>query len=186
MSAITPSPFELPDHRGGTFKLEPAPGRPLVIFFYPKDESSACTAEVCSFRDAMSELTAAGVEVVGISSDDLASHKRFAEKHQLPYRLLSDDGGRVRTEWGVPRALFGAMDGRTTYVLDRDGVIVQRHVVLLRTSKHIESALAGIRALATGVPAAAHSCCQRFGRIARRAPASRSARRACRGSRWSA
>jgi thioredoxin-dependent peroxiredoxin len=150
-------PFQLPDHLGGTFKLEQAPGRPLVIFFYPKDESSACTAEVCSFRDAMSEFAAAGVDVVGISSDDLASHKRFAEKHRLPYRLLSDDGGRVRAAWGVPRALFGAMDGRTTYVLDGNGVIRQRHVGLLRTSKHIEAALAGIRSLATNAPVAAHS-----------------------------
>jgi peroxiredoxin Q/BCP len=142
--------FTLPDHDGAPFRLEDALAKgPVVLFFYPKDETPGCTAEVCSFRDASSEFLAAGAVVVGVSSDDRASHRRFVDKHSLPYPLLTDEGGALRKTLGVPRAMFGMLDGRVTYVIDRDGVLRHRFDAMLRATKHVDEALATVKALAS-------------------------------------
>ncbi len=108
--------FTLPDQEGKPFRLADAIARgPVVVFFYPKDGTPGCTAEACSFRDASEDFAAAGATVVGISSDDAAAHAKFAADHRLGYPILVDEGGRVRAQWKVPRALFGMMDGRVTY-----------------------------------------------------------------------
>lgn len=118
----------------------------LVLYFYPKDDTPGCTAEACTFRDEHEELSEAGATVVGVSSDDVESHRRFADKHRLPFRLLSDRGGDVRRMFGVPKTL-GFIDGRVTYVIDARGVI--RHVFnsQLRTRRHVEEALRLVRLL---------------------------------------
>lgn len=133
--------FELPTHKGGTLKLSDFRGKKhVVLFFYPKDETAGCTAEACSFRDNYEDFTAAGAEVVGISSDSEASHDHFASKHRLPFHLVSDRGGKTRAAYGV-KSTFGLFPGRVTYLIDKQGVV--RHVFSsqLNPLKHIEETL---------------------------------------------
>ena len=140
--------FSLPDQNGTVFSLDEALGKgPLVFFFYPKDETPGCTAEACSFRDASSELLAAGATVFGISSDSVESHKRFASKHDLGYRLLADEGGTVRAQFGVPRGLFGLLDGRVTYVVDEKGLLRHRFDAMIRATKHVDEAITTVKKL---------------------------------------
>ena len=99
--AVVPD-FSLQDQDGHTFTLSSALAKgPVVVYFYPKDDSPGCTKEACSFRDSFAAFQDAGVQVVGISSDDVASHKSFAEKYHLPFTLLSDTKGEVRKLFGV-------------------------------------------------------------------------------------
>ena len=124
-------------------------GKALVLFFYPKDDTPACTAEACAFRDSYADLQALGAEVWGVSGDDAASHRRFAERHQLPFPLLVDSGNGLRRSFGVPNALL-LMPGRVTYVIDGGGTI--RHVFnnLLDGAAHRREALAALRQLQAG------------------------------------
>jgi thioredoxin-dependent peroxiredoxin len=144
--------FELPDQDGKPFKLDDALGKgPVVIFFYPADETPVCTKEACAFRDAHADLAAAGAQVFGISGDSVESHKGFASHHKLPYRLLADVGDRVRNQiFGVPKGLLGLRAGRATYVLDKDGVIRMRHQAHLQSQEHVDKALAVVKQLAKG------------------------------------
>ena len=140
--------FELLDQDGKAFSLAEALGQgPVVLFFYPRDETPVCTAEACSFRDANDDFVNAGAQVFGISSDDVSSHKRFADKHRLNYRLLADVGGKVRARLGVPRAYFGLKDGRVTYVVDSGGVVRLVHEATLSAQAHVDQAIEVIRAL---------------------------------------
>ncbi|MDP2341083.1 MAG: peroxiredoxin [Deltaproteobacteria bacterium] len=140
--------FELPDQDGKAFKLDDELGKgPLVFFFYPRDETPVCTAEACSFRDANDDFVQAGANVFGISSDSVSSHKRFADKHRLTYRLLADVGGAVREQLDVPRAFFGLKDGRVTYVVDKGGVVRMVHEAALSAQAHVDEALAIIKSL---------------------------------------
>ena len=140
--------FQLFDQHGELFSLEAVVGTgPLVIFFYPKDETAVCTQEACSFRDANQDFVAAGATVVGISSDDVASHQRFAAKHRLNYRLLADVGGKVRARLQVARSFFGLSDGRVTYVIDKGGVVRMVHQAALSAQAHVDQAIAVIQSL---------------------------------------
>jgi peroxiredoxin Q/BCP len=114
--------------------------RPVVLFFYPKDNTLGCTKEVCAFRDSFEELAKLDAEVIGISSDSVDSHKGFAEKHKLPFILLSDQGGKVRSLYGVPSTL-GIFAGRVTYVIDEDGVVRNVFSSQIAVEKHVEEAL---------------------------------------------
>ncbi|MCW5890818.1 MAG: peroxiredoxin [bacterium] len=139
--------FALPDGAGATVRLSDFRGRkPVVLYFYPKDDTPGCTKEACAFRDQYEDFTAAGAEVIGVSSDDANAHTRFAEKYKLPFRLLTDRGGQVRKAYGVP-ATLGLLPGRVTFVIDRDGVV--RHVFnsQLRATQHVPEALAALRRL---------------------------------------
>ena len=141
--------FELPDQDGQVIRFDDLRGKgPMVLFFYPKDETPVCTAEACSFRDANEDFVAAGATVLGISSDDVASHKRFAEKHKLPYRLLADVGAKVRKQLGVPRGMLGLTEGRVTYILDSDGVVRHAHEASLQAQAHVDQAIATVKKLA--------------------------------------
>lgn len=142
--------FSLPDQDGVSFTLAQALGKgPLVVFFYPKDETTVCIKEACAFRDAHQLFVAAGATVLGVSGDSVASHKAFAEHHALGFRLLADVGDKVRNDvFGVPRDLLGFVAGRGTYVLDETGVVRMRYQAPLGTSTHVEKALAVIRKLA--------------------------------------
>ena len=91
-----------------------------MLYFYPKDDTPGCTKEACTFRDQYEDFTAAGAEVIGVSSDSSESHRKFAGKYSLPFTLLSDRGGEVRKRYGVP-ATLGLLPGRVTFVIDAGG-----------------------------------------------------------------
>jgi peroxiredoxin Q/BCP len=112
----------------------------IVLYFYPKDDSSGCTAEACAFRDSYEVFKERGAEVVGVSSDSIDSHKDFASRNRLPFVLLSDVDGKVRKLYGAS-STFGLVPGRVTYVIDRRGVI--RHIFSsqLNPKKHVDEAL---------------------------------------------
>ncbi|MFZ5492816.1 MAG: peroxiredoxin [Pseudomonadota bacterium] len=139
--------FTLPTADGRPVSLADYLGRPVVVYFYPKDDTPGCTAEACAFRDQYEDFKQAGAEVIGISSDPPESHARFAGKHQLPFVLLSDQGGTVRKVYGVP-ATLGLLPGRVTFVLDRDGTIRHMFSSQLRAKQHVAEAVGVIRSLA--------------------------------------
>lgn len=95
----------------------------LVIFFYPKDNTRGCTVEACAFRDDYEIFTDHGAKVIGISSDSVSSHQRFAAQHHLPFTLLSDTNKEARKSFGVPGNLFGLIPGRVTFIIDKKGII---------------------------------------------------------------
>jgi thioredoxin-dependent peroxiredoxin len=133
--------FTLPSGSGEMVSLEDFLGKkPVVLFFYPKDDTPGCTKEVCAFRDGFDEFRKLDVEVIGISSDPVESHRSFAERHSLPFTLLSDEGGKVRELYEVPNT-FGLFPGRVTYVIDKGGGV--RHIFSsqLAVEKHVEEAL---------------------------------------------
>ena len=133
--------FTLPSQSGEPVRLHDRFGdRVVVLYFYPKDDTPGCTAEACAFRDSHEVFTGAGAEVIGVSSDSVGRHAAFAGRHNLPFTLLSDQGGHVRKGYGVP-AVLGVLPGRVTYVIDREGTV--RHVFnsMTHISKHINDAL---------------------------------------------
>ena len=139
--------FTLPDQNGTPVSLgELLAEGCVVLYFYPKDDTPGCTTQACTFRDEHDELAEAGACVVGVSSDDVQSHRRFADKYRLPFRLLSDRAGELRQRFGVPKTI-GLIDGRVTYVIDSQGIV--RHVFnsQLRTRKHVDEALRLVRSL---------------------------------------
>jgi thioredoxin-dependent peroxiredoxin len=141
--------FELPAQDGRRVGLSELTAKgPVVVFFYPKDETPGCTAEACSFRDSYDVFQEAGATVVGISGDSTSSHRKFADKHGFPFLLLSDEGGRVRAQFGVPKTL-GLFAGRSTYVIDQEGVIRHAFHSQLQATKHVDEALAAVRGLAS-------------------------------------
>jgi peroxiredoxin Q/BCP len=123
---------------------------PAVIYFYPHDDTPACTAEACSFRDAFEYFTDAGAQVVGINSDSPESHRRFAEKHHLPFILLSDGNGEVRRSFGVRNSL-GFLPGRVTFVVDGDGMVLLVFDSQFRVQEHVSRSLGIIKGLAEKV-----------------------------------
>jgi peroxiredoxin Q/BCP len=129
----------------GSVKLRDRIGKPLVVYFYPKDETYGCTKEACAFRDQYEDFVAAGAEVIGISRDDAASHANFKTNHKLPFTLLSDPGGKVAEAWGVRGAL--GMPGRVTYVFDKAGVVRHRFDSMIRFGKHVDEALDVVKRL---------------------------------------
>jgi peroxiredoxin Q/BCP len=137
-----PAPdFELPSSTGETVRLTDFRGKSeVVLFFYPKANSPACTMEACAFRDSYETFREAGAEVIGISSDAVDSHRRFADRFRLPFVLLSDADGAVRARYGVPRTL-GVFPGRVSYLIDRDGIV--RHIFSsqFRPMRHVAEAL---------------------------------------------
>jgi peroxiredoxin Q/BCP len=140
--------FDVPLADGSRFRLADVLARgPLILFFYPKDDSPGCTTEACSFRDAYSAFTDASAQVVGISSDSADSHAAFAAKHRLPFPLASDAGGAVRKAYGVPKAM-GLLPGRVTYVIDREGVVRSVFNSMFAPNKHVEAALDVLKTLA--------------------------------------
>ena len=116
--------FTAKDSSGTIFNSSAVVGKkPVVIYFYPKDDTRVCTEQACSFRDHYEDFTDLGAEVIGVSGDSTASHQKFAQKHQLPFTLLSDHDKKLRNLFGVPTALFGLIPGRVTYVIDEKGII---------------------------------------------------------------
>lgn len=140
--------FTLPTFGGKQVSLSELTARgTVVVFFYPKDDTPGCTTEACSFRDRYDAFAAAGAEVVGISSDSLDSHERFANKHRLPMTLLSDADGQVRKLYGV-KSTLGLLPGRATFVIDRRGFVRHVFVSQLRAEKHVHEALGVVEQIA--------------------------------------
>lgn len=140
--------FSLLSEKGDRINLSGLIGqRPLVLYFYPKDNTTVCTKEACAFRDNINAIKdIEGAHVVGISSDSVDSHKQFSSDNNLPFTLLSDIEGRVRKLYGVPKTL-GLLPGRVTYIIDRGGIV--RHIFSsqLNYREHVEEALSALKSL---------------------------------------
>lgn len=133
--------FELPDQSGKVIRLSDIlQQHNVVLYFYPKDDTPGCTKEACFFRDQYEEFRDAGAEVIGISSDSASSHASFAQKHNLPFLLLADEGGKVRKQFKVPRML-GLIPGRVTFVIDRQGTIRYAFNSMTKPFEHVQNAL---------------------------------------------
>lgn len=143
-----PAPdFSLPDQSGRSVHFADLLGKgAIVLFFYPKDYSAGCTAEACAFRDSYEAFTEAGATVIGISADSAESHQGFATRHRLPFILLSDEDGSVQKLYSVEKS-FGLLRARTTFIIDREGIV--RHVFSsqLNIQKHVNDALDIVQAL---------------------------------------
>jgi peroxiredoxin Q/BCP len=136
--------FSLSDQNGRVRTLEEFRGRPVVLYFYPRDATPGCTREACAFRDAWTRLQAAGAVVLGVSTDDSASHQRFITEHELPFDLLSDSNEAAAHAYGVP-VHFG-FTSRMTFLIDARGQVAQRwHDV--DPGVHADEVLAAIEAL---------------------------------------
>ena len=131
LSVGTPAPdFTLPDQNGQTHTLSDYRGQKVILYFYPKDNTAGCTKQACGFRDLLPQFREKGAVVLGVSKDSVASHKRFEEKHGLPFTLLSDEDKAVLTAYDVwkekmnyGKVTMGVV--RTTYLIDESGVIVR-------------------------------------------------------------
>ena len=138
--------FTLPTQSGALVSLGDFLGKTaLVLYFYPKDNTSVCTAEACAFRDSYEVFKDAGAEVIGISSDSVESHQQFAAAHRLPFILMSDVDSIVRKLYGVPTA-FG-LPGRVTYVIDRHGIVRRIFFSQFTSEKHVTEALSTLQSI---------------------------------------
>jgi len=152
LAAGQPAPdFTLETADGTPLKLSSLRGQPVVVYFYPKDDTPGCTREACAFRDARARLAAAGTVVLGISPDGMASHQRFRDKHRLDFTLLSDPDKRVATAWGAwgEKVLYGKKTTgmiRSTFVLDGQGV-VRKVFPRVRVDGHVDKVLESLRDL---------------------------------------
>ncbi len=119
--------FTLKDGNGEDWQLSDNRGKVVVLLFYPGDETPICTRQMCSVRDRWEDYAATGAEVVGISTDSVESHKKFAEHHELPLRLLSDAAGEVAGLYGAHSLIPGKV-ARSVFVIDANGTIRYRDV----------------------------------------------------------
>lgn len=119
--------FTLKDGGDNTWRLSDNRGKVVVLLFYPGDETPICTRQMCSVRDRWEDYAATGAEVVGISTDSVESHKKFAEHHDLPLRLLSDSDQVVANLYGA-RSLIPGKVARSVFVIDSKGIIRHRDV----------------------------------------------------------
>ncbi len=134
--------FSLLDQNGEKFSVEQFIGaNAMVIYFYPKDDTPGCTKEACSFREFYKEFKNLDVKIIGISADDVDSHKKFAEKYKLPFTLLADTQNEARKLFGVKNNIFGLVPGRVTYVIDKNGTVIHIYDNMLKAENHIEEAL---------------------------------------------
>ncbi len=114
--------FTVKDTHGNTVSLSDYSGKPVVLYFYPKDDTPGCTKEACSFRDNYTQYITRGINVFGVSMDDEASHQQFTEKFNLPFPLLADTNGAITKAYDVDG---GGYSKRVTYVIDESGKISQ-------------------------------------------------------------
>lgn len=127
--AVAPD-FTLPTDGGGTVTLSALKGEAVILYFYPKDDTTGCTAEACGFRDAEANFKGAETRVIGISKDTVAAHDRFKKKYDLPFTLASDRDGHVCEDYGTwtEKSMYGRKYmgiERTTFLIGKDGVIKQ-------------------------------------------------------------
>lgn len=121
--------FTLPDQTGKKHRLSDYRGKPVVLYFYPKDDTPGCTKEACSFRDSFAEYKKAGIVVLGVSVDDEKSHEKFIKKYELPFTLLADKDKKVVEKYGVwvEKSMYGRKyrgTARKTFLLDERGTVI--------------------------------------------------------------
>jgi thioredoxin-dependent peroxiredoxin len=144
--------FALESSEGGTVKLADFAGKPVVIYFYPRDNTPGCTVEAEGFRDAHAKLKKLGVAVVGVSKDSIASHGKFRDKFKLNFPLLSDPDGKMLEAYGAwgDKTMYGKkMKGiiRSTVLLDGDGKVI-KHWPKVTVKGHVDDVLAAAQELA--------------------------------------
>jgi thioredoxin-dependent peroxiredoxin len=146
ISEGTPAPdFELTSDSGESVKLSALRGRPVVLYFYPKDDTPGCTTEACEFRDAYDVFRERGAEVLGVSPDDVISHEKFKAKYELPFTLLADPDHEVAEKYGVwgekkyaGKTYLGI--NRSTFIIDADGNVA-RAMLGIKPAGHAEKVL---------------------------------------------
>jgi peroxiredoxin Q/BCP len=143
-------PFALRDQNGTEHTLASYTGKWLVVYFYPKDGTPGCTKQVCAFRDSIDKVRSAGAEVVGVSVDDVESHKKFAEEHRVPFPLLADVDKKMATAYGVLTSKFGmSYARRDTFVIDPQGKIA-KHYPNVDPEQNVAQVVADLAQLAAG------------------------------------
>jgi len=143
-------PFTLPDPSGKQVSLKDFPGRNVILYFYPRDDTPGCTKEACGFRDAWTDLQDLGVVVLGVSADDAASHTKFAAKYRLPFTLLSDPDHMVMTAYGAygPKTMYGKQVVgviRSTVWIGPDGRVRRHWARVANAAEHPDKVLAALR-----------------------------------------
>lgn len=143
--------FTLPTDGGGKVSLKDFKGKPVVLYFYPKDDTSGCTAEACAFRDHLPDFSKLKTAVIGVSRDSAASHDKFKTKYQLPFPLASDEDGKLCEAYGVwtEKSMYGRKYmgiERSTFLIDGNGILrgVWRNV---KVPGHVEAVLEAAKAL---------------------------------------
>lgn len=140
--------FTLKDQNGNDFSIKNLIHKKvMVIYFYPKDDTPGCIKEACSFRDEFEDFKDLNATVIGISSDNVKSHKKFAEKYRLPFTLLADTKKEVQKSFGVPKSFLGLIPGRVTYIVDKEGEIKYIFNSLSKATQHIVEAKKIVKAL---------------------------------------
>ena len=137
--------FSLKD-QNGNIRSSHKPNKPLVLFFYPKDDTPGCTIEACGFRDKYDLFKILGADVWGISNGNAQSHLKFANKNKLQYPLLCDQNNTLRKQFGVPKTL-GFIEGRVTYIINSQGTIIHIFEDLLNGPAHIKEAIRALKEL---------------------------------------
>ena len=143
--------FTRPTDGGGTVSLKQLRGKPVILYFYPKDDTPGCTTEACNFRDAVPDFAKTGATVIGLSRDSAASHDKFKRKHGLPFPLAADVDGKVCEAYGtwVEKSMYGRKYmgiERATFLIDGKGV-VRRVWRKVKVPGHVDEVLAAVRAL---------------------------------------
>lgn len=143
-----PAPeFELADQHGQLHSLEDYRGQWVVLYFYPKDETPGCTTEACEFRDNVLAFRRINAQILGVSLDDVESHKKFSDNHGLPFPLLADIGGKTADAYGVKTKMFGmTIAKRQTFLIDPAGNLA-KHYESVKPKTHWSQVLADLEAL---------------------------------------
>jgi len=138
--------FTLKNQNGKEVIVNDLIGKPMVIYFYPKDDTPGCTKQACKFRDEFEQFKSINALVIGISGDSVESHKKFEEKYKLPFTLLADIDNEVRKLFGVPKSMI-FLPGRVTYVVDKNGIVQYIFNSQFGAEKHIENSLKKLNGL---------------------------------------
>jgi peroxiredoxin Q/BCP len=143
--------FTMPTDGGGSVTLSKLKGRKVVLYFYPKDDTSGCTAEACGFRDSFPNFRKIDAAVIGISRDSVAAHDKFKKKYELPFTLAADTDGKVTERYGVwvEKSMYGRKYmgiERATFLIDEKGV-VRKEWHKVKVPGHVEEVLAAVKAL---------------------------------------
>ncbi|AIB12282.1 alkyl hydroperoxide reductase [Azospirillum argentinense] len=152
MEAGTPAPdFTMPTDGGGSVTLSALRGKPVILYFYPKDDTSGCTSEACGFRDQLPDFSGLDAVIIGVSKDSVASHDKFKAKYELPFTLASDKETGVAEAYGVwvEKSMYGRKYmglERATFLIDKDGIVrnVWRKV---KVTGHVAAVLKALQAL---------------------------------------